>query len=63
MNKPKLTLFNNRWFYLFREEAGVISEGPCWVLFYDIYAHYNESLIKLLIQAVREYKHDNHLAY
>lgn len=56
------TLFNNRWFSLFREKAGVISEEPCWVLFYDVYAHYNTSLFRLLVQVVREYKNDSHLA-
>lgn len=61
-NHKHFTVFNNRWFMLFREQAGVISEGPCWVLFYDCYSHYNESLIKLLIEAAREYKSDRHLA-
>lgn len=61
-NHKHFTLFNNRWFTLFREQAGVISKNPCWVLFYDCYGHYNESLIKLLVEAATEHKHDKHLA-
>ena len=61
-NHKHFTLFDNRWFTLFREQAGVISKGPCWVLFYGCYGHYSESLIKLLIEAAREYKDDKHLA-
>lgn len=60
-NHKHFTLFQNRWFSLFREEAGVISEEPCWVLFYDCYGHFNTSLIKLLWEAATEYMDDRHL--
>ena len=56
--------FKRFHFQLIREKAGVISPGPTWVCLYGgCYIHYNESLVKLLWEVVREYKHDRHLGY
>lgn len=55
---------NTRWFRLFREDPGVISreeDGPLWIIFYDCYMHSNHSLLRLLWEAVKEYKNDRHL--
>lgn len=65
MNKSKIvTIFKNKWFSLFLEEAGVISpegDGPIWVLMYDCYMICDHSLFKLLWTAAKEYKDDRHL--
>jgi len=52
----------NRFFTLFREKAGVISPGHCWVLFYGCYGHYNPSLTKLFWEVLTEFRNDRHLA-
>ena len=57
-------LFSNRWFTLFRESPGVISEpsrGHLWVLMYDCYMHTNHSFLSLLWEAAQEYQSDKHL--
>lgn len=57
-------LFRNKYFSLFREIPGVISpeeDGPIWILIYDCYMHSNHSLIKLLWEAIKEYKRDQYL--
>ena len=46
---------------LFRERAGVISTGPCWVCIYDCYLHADENLLRLLWSVITEYKNDKHL--
>lgn len=53
--------FNLFGFLLFRERAGVISPGPCWVITYDCYMHCDENLLRLLWNVITEYKHDRHL--
>jgi len=49
-----------RW-ALWREQPGMISEGACWCLSYDIYFHANESLWGLAKEVVTEYKDERHL--
>lgn len=46
---------------LFRERAGVISPGPCWVLFADSHMYTHESLFGLAVLVIREWRHDRHL--
>lgn len=46
---------------LFRERAGVISPGPCWVCIYGCYLHADENLFRLLWSVITEYKNDKHL--
>jgi hypothetical protein len=58
---PKYQI-KTRWFTLLQEVPGVISPGYCWVLFYSSYAHFNESLLKLLWEVITEFKNDKHLA-
>jgi hypothetical protein len=53
--------FNNRFFSIHLEDPGIISPGPCWVLFYGMYAHYNASLFGLLWEVITEFKSDKHL--
>ena len=62
MNHKHKYEISTRWFHLFQEAPGVISPEPCWVLFYDCYAIYDTSLIRLLWTAIKEYKDDKHLA-
>jgi hypothetical protein len=51
----------NRFFSLHREEAGVIGEDPCWVLFYGCYAHYG-SFPRIIWEVLTEFASDKHLA-
>ena len=49
---------------IFRERAGVISPGPCWVCVYGGvpgWLHAHESLPKLLWSLITEWKDDRHL--
>lgn len=49
---------------IFRERAGVISPGNCWVCLYGGvpgWMHTSESLPKLLWEVVTEWKNDRHL--
>lgn len=48
-------------YQIFKEKAGMISLGPCWVCFYPGYLHAHDTLLGLLWQVVTEYKHDKHL--
>jgi hypothetical protein len=54
----RLNLFG---FLIFRERAGVISPGPCWVCIYDSYMHCDESLLRLMWSVMTEYRDDRHL--
>jgi hypothetical protein len=53
-------ILNNRFFSLYREKSGVISEQPCWVFDYDMYTHYNTSLLGLIWEVITEFKNDRH---
>lgn len=46
---------------IFREKAGVISEGPVWVCKYSCYLHASRSLLALIWNVLTEYKHDRHI--
>jgi hypothetical protein len=49
---------------IFRERAGVISPGNCWVCLYGGvpgWMHTSESLPKLLWEVVTEWKDDRHI--
>jgi hypothetical protein len=49
---------------IFRERAGVISPGPCWVCVYGGvpgWMHAYESLPKLLWSLITEWKDDRHI--
>jgi len=48
---------------LHKEQAGVISEAPVWVLQYGCWIHVHESLFSTLREAITEHKHDRHLAF
>ena len=50
----------NRYFSLHREDGGVISKEPCWVLFYGCWGHYG-SIPEILREVLTEFKHDKHL--
>lgn len=46
---------------LFREKAGVLFPGPCWVFLDNCYLYADESLFRLLWTIVTEWKSDKHL--
>ncbi len=46
---------------LFKEKAQVISERPIWVFTESAYLYCNESLIKLAIEVLTEWRNDKHL--
>lgn len=46
---------------VFKEKAGVISENPVWIMLHDGYIYTGDTLLKLLILVIREYKHDRHM--
>lgn len=48
-------------YLLVREQSGVISPDPCWVLMYETYIHFNESLLGLLLEFIQEHHRDKHL--
>lgn len=44
-----------------KEKPGVISESSIWVCSYSCYLHIHESLIRLILEVITQYKHDRHL--
>ena len=55
-------ILNSRFFSLYREKSGVISEQPCWVFSYEAYMHYNTSFLRLIWEVLTEFRNDKHLA-
>lgn len=56
-----LYLFKNKYFTLFLELPGIISPDYCWVIIYSGYMHTNESLFRLLVEVITEFKSDKHI--
>ncbi len=48
-------------FAVWKEEAGIISPGPCWVCGYGMWMHTDDTLCRLLWSVLTEYKSDRHL--
>ena len=46
---------------LFRERPGVISPGPCWVLFAGCHMYTSPTLLGLARVVLTEWAHDRHL--
>lgn len=46
---------------IFREKAGVISEGPVWVCIHRPYLYTADTLFQLLMLIFREWEDDRHL--
>ena len=46
---------------IFRARAGMISAGPCWVIFVGCYMYIGDTLLGALWQCVTEYQDDKHL--
>jgi hypothetical protein len=46
---------------IFKEKAGVISEGRCWICVSNGYLYIEDTLLKLLWVLITEWKHDKHL--
>jgi hypothetical protein len=45
-----------------KEQAGVISEGPCWVAIGGGYLYIADTLLGLFWMVLTEWKNDRHLA-
>lgn len=46
---------------IFKEKAGVISKGECWVCIHDGYLYTAKTLEKLIEVLNTEWEHDKHL--
>lgn len=46
---------------IWKETPGIISEGKCWCAAYGCWLHIEDSLFKLIINVIKEYKHDKHM--
>jgi hypothetical protein len=54
--------FNIFGFHFHKTNPGEISHQATWVCFYgDCYFQTNDSLIKLILEIIKEYKQDKHL--
>ena len=48
--------------YLKKEQAGLVSEGPIWCFYHPGYLYMHEWLLGLLWLVITEWKEDAHLA-
>lgn len=46
---------------IFKEKAGVISEGPLWICFHSCWMYTGESFLKLLYNIVKFWKSDRNI--
>jgi hypothetical protein len=46
---------------IFKENAGVISEEPCWVCFHSYYMYTADTFLSLLYVLATEWKNEKHM--